>query len=233
MFLLLSAAGVAIGGWLVAAVLMGQFEMSLSTKTPVVTINEPFRVSVDVRSGEPTNVFSGTVQFDPTFLTVTSIDYNTSIADLWAAEPWFSEGDGSVVFTGGTTAPSGYTGNGSLLTITFNPIQGGETNLGIQDVTILRHDGLGTEVNDTTPLDVVFTIEPSQLDNETVLRRSVAGPQVQILQNKPNVDLNGDGVQSAADLSIFMLHLTTQNPRSDFDGNGTVSLRDLSILTRY
>lgn len=224
---------VAVGGFLTAALVSDQFEMSLDTTTPVVTINEPVAVAVNVRSDAPTNVFSGIVKFDPAYLTVSSIDYNTSIADIWAVEPWFSQGAGTVSYAGGTTKVGGYTGTDTLLSITFEPVQTGETNISIEDVTILRHDGLGTEVTETTPLDLLFTIEPAILESETVFNNPIAGPKLQILNTSPDTDLNGDGKQSTADLSIFMLHLTTQNLRSDFDGNGVVSLRDLSILTRY
>lgn len=231
--LIITAAAVGVTGWLAGAVALSQFEMSLNSSTSVVTVGEPFTVSVDVLADEPTNVFSGTVQFDPTYFSVASIDYNTSLANIWAVEPWFSDGDGTVTFAGGTTKREGYIGSETLLTITFNPLQTGVSELGIEDVMILRHDGLGSKVEANTPLDVVFTIEPATLAEETVFRKSVTGPSMTILKERPNVDLNNDGKQSTADFSIFMLHLASQNLRSDFDKDGYVSLADLRILTRY
>ena len=43
-------------------------------------------------------------------------------------------------------------------------------------------------------------------------------------------DLNDDGAQTIADVSIFMRHLATQNFRSDFNNDGVVNLVDASIL---
>ena len=73
------------------------------------------------------------------------------------------------------------------------------------------------------PLDVIYTIEPAILDSETVFRKSVSGPEVQVVSEEPNLDLNNDGRVSTADYSIFMVHLASQNSRSDFNGDGIVS----------
>jgi hypothetical protein len=56
------------------------------------------------------------------------------------------------------------------------------------------------------------------------------GPTVSVLPTVPQTDLNNDGEQTIADVSIFMTDLITQNDRSDFNQDGTVDLKDLSIL---
>ena len=150
LYIFIITAVAAVGGLLASSVSLNQFEMQIESSNQLLKVDELFTATITVRSGEPTNVFSGTVVFDSSYLVVDKIDYNTSIADLWAVEPWYAEGDGTITFAGGSTQPGGYTGEGTLLTVTFRPIRTGVTDLGIDDVRILRHDGLGTEVNENT-----------------------------------------------------------------------------------
>ena len=70
---------------------------------------QAFGVDVMVDSEVPTNVFSGELRFSPDILKIVSIDYNTSVADLWAELPWFNNGAGTLNFGGGTTKPVSYT----------------------------------------------------------------------------------------------------------------------------
>jgi hypothetical protein len=163
---------------------------------------------------------------------VKSIDYNTSIADLWAEEPWYSNGTGTVNFTGGTTRTGGFTGTGSLVTITFSTKATGEATIHMEEMQILAHDGLGTSVPVTVPIDVIFAISKEQLDFETRLETSIPGPTLTVIPAPPQTDLNNDGKQSIADTSIFMTDLLKKNLRSDFNQDGTVNLKDLSILTK-
>ena len=81
-----------------------------------IETNKEFTIDVFVESEEPVNAFAGVLHFDESILEVARIEYNTSIANLWTQEPWFTKGDGTITFAGGTTRPGGFTGNGSLLT---------------------------------------------------------------------------------------------------------------------
>lgn len=194
-------------------------------------IGETFVTTLTVDSSVPVNAFQGLLVFDPDKLTVTSIDYNTSIADLWAEEPWYSNGNGTINFAGGTTIPGGFVGKEPLITITFTAKNPGETVVKVENIQVLQHDGLGTEASVTTPLDALFSIEESPLPHKTILNTSLEGPMVTIMPEAPNKDLNGDGKQSMVDISIFMSDLVSKNLRSDLNKDGTVNLKDLSILT--
>ena len=44
------------------------------------------------------------------------------------------------------------------------------------------------------------------------------------------VDLNGDGKHTVADISIFLLNLSSDNPRFDFNLDGEVGAKDLSVI---
>ena len=183
-----------------------------------------------VSAETPVNVFKGEVLFDPTVLRVDSIDYNTSIADLWAELPWYENGEGTLNFTGGTTQPGGFQGTGSLITVTFRTIGAGVTALKLEDARILAHDGLGTDVALGKPIDAVFEVEQDVIESQTVAAPSSRTSVISVASNAPSTDLNGDGKQSIADMSIFMLHILSTDSRYDFNQDGKVNNVDLSIL---
>ncbi len=212
------------------------FEKAVSVKIEpeqgTVIAGETFTIKIIVDSGTPVNVFKGLLRFDDEKLEVKSIDYNTSIADLWAEEPWYSNGAGTINFTGGTTRTGGFTGTGSLVTVTFTAKSSGEAAIHMEEMQILAHDGLGTSVPVTVPIDAIFAISKEQLESETRLETSIPGPTLTVIPAPPQTDLNNDGKQSIADTSIFMTDLLKQNLRSDFNQDGRVDLKDLSILTK-
>lgn len=193
--------------------------------TASVETGQLLTVRVVVDSSVPVNVFGGELHFNKDVLAVDGISYNTSIADLWAIRPWYSNGEGTLNFGGGTTRTGGFTGSDTLLTVMFKTIGDGGGSVTLDNIQILLSDGLGTRAAIGEPIDALFTvITPQQIDDrDTLLTYSVA-------EKFPSTDLNGDNVQGIADLSIFMLNVTTQNKRSDFNGDGDVDTKDLSIL---
>lgn len=194
-------------------------------------LGETFVTTLTIKSTTPVNVFKGLLVFDADKLSVTSIDYNTSIADLWAEEPWYSNGAGTINFTGGTTARGGFVGEGTLITITFTAENPGEAIVKLDDMRVLRHDGLGTEAPLSAPIDAIFAVEEARLAEQTLFSAPLEGPKVRVIEEAPDRDLNDDGKQSMADISIFMSDLVSKNLRSDLNGDGSVNLEDLSILT--
>ena len=195
-----------------------------------VASDDTFEVRIVVRAGEPTNVFAGEVFFDHNFLHVDSIAYNTSIAELWAETPWYSNGDGTLNFAGGTTKQGGFEGEGTLLTIRFKSLQEGQGKVTMNTASIFLNDGLGTETPITKPLDAIVTIaehEPRLAQTES------AEPDIthyEVVGRTPSTDLNGDGKQTIADISIFMINLAGSDVRYDFNLDGKVDLIDLNIL---
>ncbi|MBY0538714.1 hypothetical protein K2P47_04960 [Patescibacteria group bacterium] len=189
----------------------------------VIEKDTEFTIDVIVESDEAVNAFAGVLEFDEAVLEVASISYNTSIADLWTQEPWFTKGDGTITFAGGTTRPGGFMGKGSLLTVTFAGKNASATALSLTGTRVLKHDGLGTDAQLRTSLDALFTIKP------------IPGTGDVISQSKPEeiiltTDLNNDGTTTIADVSIFMLQLASQNMRSDFNNDKRITAADLSIL---
>ena len=205
-------------------------DMRIAPGSGTTIIGEQIIIDVIVEASQPVNVFKGLLNFDPHFLIVVSIDYNTSVADLWAELPWYSNGEGTLNFTGGTTQHGGFTGEGSLIRVTFETVATGETEVGLHDVRILKHDGLGSDDEVTQPIDAIFEIESSQLEHETILEKNTEKQTLEVLPEPINTDLNGDGKKNFIDTSIFMADFATQNLRSDFNHDGRVTTADLSIF---
>jgi Cohesin domain/Dockerin type I domain len=199
--------------------------MELSPTAAVVSLGNTFTTNVEVEAFAPVNAFTGVITFDPTKLQVVKIDYNTSIADLWAEAPWYENGAGTVKFAGGSTKVGGFTGRGSVVTITFRTLAPGDANVRITDAAVLQHDGLGTEAALAAPIDGIFTV---------VTGNTTATPakETEVVVRDPKLtgDLNYDGTVTVTDISIFFVHMTTGNTASDLNKDGRISTTDLSIL---
>lgn len=231
--LLMSGAVIALGlGGILALPLslMPEVDIRIEPHLHVVTVGEPFTINIVVESSTPVNVFTGELQFDESVLAVDSISYNTSIADLWAETPWYSNGEGTLNFIGGTTVAGGFTGEGSLMSVVFRPVATGEVVVTMTDARVLKHDGIGSDAVLRGPIDALFTVADAQITSQTILKKTGERTRVAVTTNPPSTDLNADGKQSLTDVSIFMQHLVTQNLRSDFNQDGTVGTADLSIL---
>lgn len=205
--------------------------IELDPAQQLVEPGEVFTVAVKVSSAIPVNAFTGVVTFNERVLAVDKIDYNTSIADLWVKEPWYSKDTSTITFTGGTTRAGGFIGTGSLLIITFKALEPGIGMVTLSDMRILKSDGRGSDVPLAEHIDTVFTVaSSSSLSSVVQIPESTRPTSIQVVTTIPSTDLNGDGKTSLGDLSIFMLDLVNENMKSDFNGDGEVSTADMSIL---
>lgn len=205
--------------------------MSIVPSNTTLHRGDTFTVDITVDSRVPANVFAGELTFDNRILAVTAIQYNTSIADLWAERPWYENGAGTVNFGGGTTKSGGFTGSGTLMSITFNTIGEGSGIMALRDARILRHDGLGTDATLRENIDTIITVSGAahlRLDDGT---RTLPYTVTDEAPEPPHTtDLNGDGKQSLSDVSIFMRYLTQGDLRGDFDNDGKVGTKDLARI---
>ena len=197
----------------------------IEPNTAKVEAGQKFEVNVIVDSEIPVNVFGGELHFNKDVLAVDGISYNTSIANLRAIRPWYSNGDGTLNFGGGTTNQGGFTGSGTLLTVTFKSITDGSGSITLKNIQIFKNDGLGTMAAVGEPIDGLFTIIPPKPDGQENAQMTYA-----VGTKFPSTDLNADGKQGVADLSIFMIDITTQKSSADFNADGRVDTKDLSIL---
>lgn len=207
-------------------------DMRLEPLNKTLVVDEVFTVEVIVEAAVPVNVFAGKLSFDTETLQVQSINYNTSIADLWAEEPWYSNGDGTLNFIGGTTMAGGFTGSATLLTITFNTLTEGTGLLVIDDASILQHDGLGTSAELAKPIDALFTIAPEATATPmaNLIKKVPESTTYQIIPTAPSPDLNGDGRVTFADTSILLLNIGSTNVRYDLNMDGAVNFADFNTL---
>lgn len=204
-------------------------DMRLSPTLKTLTLGEIFEVEVIVESKVPVNVFAGDLSFDTSVLQVESIDYNTSIADLWAEKPWYSNGDGTLTFAGGTTQNGGFVGADTLIKITFKTLREGSGSLAISNAQILQHDGLGTSAQLAEPIDAIFTVQEEQPIANLVQKNTLPSTYA-VVETIPTTDLNGDGKQSIADTSIFLMNMRSSDMRFDFNMDGSINLKDFNIL---
>lgn len=203
--------------------------MRIASEKKVLIPEEEFSVNIVVDASQPVNVFSGELTFNPELLSVSSITYNNAVADLWVEKPWYSNGAGVVHFAGGTTRQGGFTGSDTLITVTFLTRAEGTGVFTLQNTRILHHDGEGTDATLPAPLDVLFTVAPPTSEKEEVAEK--ARPVLyEVTKTAPSTDLNGDGTQSIADVSIFILNMGKEDSRFDFNRDGEVTAADLSIL---
>ncbi len=107
-----------------------------------------FSVAIAVRSEqEAINAAEALLRFDPNIVNVRTISKANSIFVFWPIEPVFSNSEGTVRFTGGTTGQ--YSGaRGTIITITFEALREGTLSLSFSEGRILAADGLGTDITD-------------------------------------------------------------------------------------
>ena len=204
--------------------------IALEPQSGLLARGDIFTVHIVVSSNIAVNVFGGELDFDQNVLQVQSINYNTSVADLWAEKPWYSNGDGTLNFVGGTTRKGGFVGSENLLTITFKAIGTGAGTLTLRGARILQHDGLGTDAPLSSPIDALFTVENSPANKDVLAPEAMPRSSFTVLSQKPDTDLNGDGKHTLIDTSIFMLHIGQGESRYDFNQDGHVDTKDLSII---
>jgi hypothetical protein len=235
----------ATGRLLVGSVILGLFgvytllfkdhnpvatQMKIFPLQATLSITDEVTLAVVVESNIAVNAFSGQVSYDPKILTVSKIEYNDSIANLWVEEPWYSAGEGKINFAGGTTKPGGFTGEGNLLEITFKPLIHGKATVKLSESHIFAHDGFGTESILPTPIDTLFTIEALETQANNLTKRDDVISAVEIVPERLSFDLNQDQIVSFIDVSIFMLHIFSKDAKYDFNTDGVVDLKDLSLL---
>lgn len=121
--------------------------LRLSPSSGSYSIGSAISLNVSVSSPDQAmNAASGVISFPPDKLTVTSISKGGSIFSLWAQEPSFSNGAGTVNFEGIVLNP-GFTGAiGKILTVNFRVKAAGDAAITFSSGSILANDGLGTNI---------------------------------------------------------------------------------------
>lgn len=138
--------------------------MAVSPSTGVHTVNDTFSVVIRLDSaGEPVNAAEGALRYDPDVLSVVSASRANSIFNLWVTEPTVDRASGEVTWSGGL--PSGYTGAGEIMRVTFRAKSAGTARLQLTDGAVLANDGRGSNVL-TNMNGGSVTVQPRQSSPE-------------------------------------------------------------------
>ncbi|MBX4197975.1 cohesin domain-containing protein [Candidatus Parcubacteria bacterium] len=135
--------------------------MSVTPPSGTYTVGQTIAVTVLMASSaQSANAMSGTIKFPQNKLQVVTLSKAGSVVQLWAAEPVFSNADGTIHFEGVIPNP-GYTGpGGKIITIYFKAIATGQAPVIYTNASVLANDGEGTDIL-TNFTNAEYTLQPA------------------------------------------------------------------------
>jgi hypothetical protein len=120
-------------------------EINFSPTNGKYHVGDTIKIKVVIASDKSVNAVSSNISFPFDILSLTSLSKSSSLINLWAQEPTFSNNNGSVSFEG--VILNGYTGNnGNIITLVFKAKRVGVANLNFKNASILANDGNGTDL---------------------------------------------------------------------------------------
>ncbi len=122
----------------------GGATMSISPDSGTYAAGKTFTVNIMVDSADGFNTGNATLNFDPTMLSATGVSKGSSAFSLWAVEPSFDNGKGTVNFEGGNTSP--LSGKKTILAVSFKALKEGKADLTFSAGSVLAADGKGTDI---------------------------------------------------------------------------------------
>lgn len=144
--------------------------LTFSPATKTVSVGDRFTVRLLLNAGQAVNASEATMRFSKDLLEAKSISKSGSVFTLWAQDPVFSNGAGTVTYSGGLPNP-GVTGNGkTILTVTFEAQKKGTATLSLTGASVLANDGYGTQVLSGTG-SATITIEEQEVTPPTEPRQ--------------------------------------------------------------
>lgn len=176
--------------------------------TSYVQVGETATLHVVADADEPINVIGATIEVPEEYATISGVSRENSIIDLWSEEPTIEDGH-RVHFSGGILRDGGFTGNGTVLTVTVTMLAEGKAEVSLKDVSMLAHDGTGRQVNcGVNPM--TFSIRP---------------------EDHPSPDVNGDRVVNLYDFGLVSMRLfMNYNKMFDLNLDGKITLTDIGII---
>ncbi len=188
-------------------------------------VGETTDVDVRINTKTPINTVGATIKFPEDVLDIVGISKEHSFLDLWTEETTIKEKTGEIHFSGGTLAPGGLSGVGTLVTLTIKAKKSGEAQLLFKDAQIFAADGKGSEVQSNKR---TFTFDIPESENEVVAASARMNDETLV---PPSIDFNGDGKVNVVDLSIIAFQMIAPyNSKYDLDRDGASNLADLSIF---
>jgi len=219
MFPMLFVALAALGASVITGV-SGSY-IKLVPSTQQLAAGESFSIDIYAVATVPVNALDISIRFDPEAITVTSVDQGQSVITLWTTEPKVQ--NDTIIMAGGTYR-RGFIGEHFIATIEARTLKAGQTEFAIKGGTLLAGDGSGTPIS----------LSRSKMDE----RQSVViynqgedpGRIVAEVSVGINADIDGDGVVSLRDVSIFMSAWYSGQEQYDFNSDGRMNFIDFSIV---
>lgn len=148
----------------------------------------PVSVFVSTAGGESINAVSANISFNPDQLKIVSISKASSVINVWASEPTFSNQSGSADFEGIVLNP-GYIGqNGSVATINFKAISSGMTTVSFGQASVLADDGAGTNVLTSAAPESIYIGAGSPPTNASTDAAAAGAPVAPSVTSTTNPD---------------------------------------------
>jgi hypothetical protein len=190
-------------------------------------VGETTDVDVRVNTKTAINTVGATLKFPEDMLEVVGISKADSFLDLWTEETTIKEQTGEVHFSGGTLAPGGLSGVGTVVTLTLKAKKAGPAELSFKDAQIFAADGRGSELQINKR---VFTFTIPEVPG-TIASTGGASHMNEEKLDPLTIDFNGDGKINVVDLSIMAFQvIAPYNAKFDLDRDGASTLADLSIF---
>lgn len=119
--------------------------VSLKATPERVGAGDTVRVDIILDSATPVNAFSGAVSYSRAMLEPVAVSDGNSLINLWITHPDIPVAAGEPIVFAGIT-PGGFSGNsGILFSVLFKATVAGAGHVSIEDIEILRNDGVGGE----------------------------------------------------------------------------------------
>lgn len=179
-----------------------------------------FSIDVYVNATTPVNAVDISLAFPINQVEILGIDRGESVITLWTKDPYVQDG---VIYMAGGTFQKGFIGEHKIATINIKALTTGEAKIITNQVKLLAGDGKGTVVQADT--------KDGQLSTE--IYQAGTQPPVGVKDDSSVMvvtDIDGDGVVTLKDISIFMANWSSGAQKYDFNNDGQMTFKDFSII---